>query len=83
MSTHNSNSSEDNHENDRFQHILHETVADIDEMQAAKDPNYNSTYAWSIARMKQDEEVCCCVMFGSFYFDAVYALFYSILDDDS
>ena len=64
MSAHTANASEGNNYVNRFQHILHETVADIDDIQAAKDPNYNSTYAWSIARMKQDEEVCCAMFDG-------------------
>jgi hypothetical protein len=34
-----------------------QNVIDIDRLQANKDPNYNSAYAWSIARMKQDQEV--------------------------
>ena len=41
----------------RFLYSQH-TVINIDQMQANKDPNYNADYAWSIARMKQDEEVC-------------------------
>jgi hypothetical protein len=72
----------------RFQHILH-GVSDIDEIQARKDPNYNSAYAWSIARMKQDEEVsgiqlfinlfivCFCFCFFSLFYceDLVKCLF--------
>jgi hypothetical protein len=40
----------------QYRRILYD-VADIDEIQASKDPNYNRAYAWSIARMKQEEEV--------------------------
>lgn len=38
-------------------HWKRQRIVDIDEVQSRRDPNYNSTYAWSIARMKQDEEV--------------------------
>ena len=34
------------------------SVVDIDQIQAEKDPHYNSAYAWQIARTKLEEEVC-------------------------